>query len=155
MSDSDSLDLIDGIAALLVDVVPGSAWNPSGVYTAGQVGIFDMLQPATPDECITLTWVPQSDDPSMPAGSGLMQIRSRGAANRPRRPVQILDQASVPLLGATHIPIGTSGLEIVEVTSRVRVPMGMDDSKRWDWCDNYTFTVDYTPTALRPVQGAW
>lgn len=155
MSDSDSLDLIDGLAALILPYVPGAAWNAEGVYTAGQVGIFDMLMPAAPDECIVLTWVPQTENPSMPLGTGLFQIRARGAANRPRRPVQILDQAAVPLLGALSIPIGDTGLTIVEVTSRVRVPMGMDDSKRWEWTDNYTLTVAYTPTELRPAGGFW
>lgn len=151
---SDSLDLIDAVAQILAANIPAAAYNPAGTYTAGQVGIFDMLMPASPDEVIVLTWVPQSEDPADPSGTGMLQIRARGAANRPRRPVEILDAASVPFLGATHIPLNETGLEIIQVTSRVRVPMGMDDSKRWDWSDNYTLDVSYTPTVLRPF-GGW
>lgn len=153
MSDSDSLDLIDGFAAILVANVPGAAYHLDTPYVAGELGIFNMLLPASPDECITLTWVPQSENPADPSGTGLLQVRARGAANKPRRPVEILDQVGSAFLGATHIPIGDSGLEIIQVTSRVRVPMGMDDSKRWDWSDNYTLDVYYTPTLLRPAAG--
>ncbi|QDZ15780.1 minor capsid protein [Humibacter ginsenosidimutans] len=151
---SDTLDLLDGIAALLAAAVPDAAWNPNDPYTDGQVGIFDMLMPTTPDEVLVVTWVPQAEDPADPTGSGLLQVRARGAKNAPRRPLDILDAASTALLGATHIPLNGTGLEIIQVTSRVRVPMGMDESKRWDWSDNYTCDVAYTPTILRPA-GGW
>lgn len=151
---SDSLDLIDGVAVLIAANVPGAAWNPDGVYTAGQVGIFDMLEPASPDEVIVLTWVPQKQNPADASGSGLMQIRVRGAGNQPRRPLEILDAISAVLLGATHVVFGTTGAAIDQVRDCVRVPMGMDESKRWDWSDNYTLDVSYTPTLLRPA-GGW
>lgn len=151
---TDSLDLIDSISLLIAANVPGAAYTPDGVYTADQVGIFNMLLPESPDECITVTWVPLTDNPSMPQGTGHLQIRARGAANQPRRPVEILDQASVPLLGATNLPLSATAT-IMQVTSRIRVPMGMDQNNRWDWSDNYTLDVAYTPTALRPAGGNW
>ncbi|MGN6200020.1 hypothetical protein [Humibacter sp.] len=151
---TDSLDLIDGIATLIAANVPGAAYNPDGVYTAGQVGIFNMLLPATPDEVIVLTWVPQTQNPAEPSGTGLFQVRARGAANRPRRPIEILDQVADVLLGATHIPIGSTGAAIDQVRECVRAPMGMDDLKRWDWTDNYTLDMSYTPTVNRPA-GGW
>lgn len=151
---TDSLDLLDGVAALIVAGVAGTAYNTAGTYTTGQVGIFNMLMPATPDEVITLTWVPQVENPSLPQGSGLLQIRCRGAANKPRRPVEILDQISALFLGKMTIPL-TSTLQIMQVRDRVRAPLGMDDSKRWDWTDNYTLDVAYTPTVARPDGGNW
>lgn len=150
---SDSLDLIDGIAAMIAASVPDAAWNADGVYQTGEVGIFDMLMPTTPDEVIVLTWVPQTQNPAEPTGTGLLQVRARGAANRSRRPIEILDAVSDVLLGAKHIPIGVTGAEIDQVRDCVRAPMGMDDSKRWDWTDNYTLDMSYTPTTLRPAAG--
>jgi hypothetical protein len=149
----DSLDLIDAIATLIAANVPLTAWNPDGVYTAGQIGIFSMLQPPTPDEVITLTWVPQSESVADPMGSGLLQVRARGAANKPRRPLSILGPIRTLLLGVTHLPFGDNGAEIIQQTGFVRAPLGMDDSKRWDWTDNYTLDVSYTPTPLRPAAG--
>ena len=151
---SDSLDLLDGVAALIVANVPGTAYNPAGTYTAGQVGIFNMLMPTAPDEAIALTWVPQVEHPSMPQGVGLLQVRCRGAANVPRRPVELLDQISTLFLGRMAIHL-TPTLQIMQVRERVRAPLGMDESKRWDWTDNYTLDVAYTPTTARPAGGNW
>lgn len=150
----DDLAIIDGIAALIVANVPGTAYNPDAVYTSGQVGIFNMLLPESPDECIVLTWVPQVDHPSMPLGSGVLQIRVRGAKGQPRRPIELLGPIANLLIGATQLPI-TTDLTIIQVHGRVRAPHGMDESKRWGWSDNYTLDVSYTPTALRPAGGAW
>lgn len=148
---TDSLDLLDGVSAYIVSGVPGVA---SGTYATGQTGIFHMLMPATPDEVIVLTWVPQVDDPSLPQGVGLLQVRCRGAANKPRRPIELLDQIAVLFLGKMTIPL-TATMQIVQVRERVRAPLGMDESKRWDWTDNYTLDVAYTPTAARPSGGNW
>ncbi|OZB88838.1 MAG: hypothetical protein B7X41_06060 [Microbacterium sp. 14-71-5] len=151
---TDTLDLLDGVSAYVVSGVPGLAFNASGTYPAGVTGIFHMLMPATPDEVVVLTWVPQVEHPSMPQGSGLLQVRCRGAANKPRRPVELLDQIAVLFLGKLTIPL-TLTLQIMQVRDRVRAPLGMDDSKRWDWTDNYTLDVAYTPTVARPDGGNW
>lgn len=151
---TDTLDLLDGVSAYMVSGVPGLAFNTSGTYPTGVTGIFHMLMPATPDEVVVVTWVPQADDPSLPQGAGLLQIRCRGAANKPRRPVEILDQIAALFLGRKTIPL-TATLQIMQVRSRVRASLGMDDSKRWDWTDNYTLDVAYTPTVVRPDGGNW
>lgn len=151
---TDSLDLLDGVSNFIVSGTSGIAFNTSGTYTAGQVGIFHMLMPATPDEVIVLTWVPQVEHPSLPQGAGLLQIRCRGAANKPRRPLELLDQVAALFLGKMTIPL-TATLQIMQVRDRVRAPLGMDDLKRWDWTDNYTLDVAYTPTVARPAGGNW
>lgn len=151
---TDTLDLLDGVAAYIVSGVPGTAFNTSGTYPAGVTGIFTMLMPSTPDEVIVLTWVPQVEHPSMPQGSGLMQVRCRGAANAPRRPIELLDQISALFLGRMTIPL-TPTVQIMQVRDRVRAPLGMDESKRWDWTDNYTLDVAHTPTPARPAGGNW
>lgn len=151
---TDSLDLLDAISNIIVSGVPGTAFNTSGTYTTGQVGIFHMLMPSTPDEVIVLTWVPQVEDPSLPQGVGLLQVRCRGAANKPRRPLELLDQVSAIFLGRMTIPLSAT-VQIMQVRDRVRAPLGMDDSKRWDWTDNYTLDVAYTPTVGRPAGGNW
>lgn len=163
---TDTLDLLDGVSAYIASGVPGLAFNASGTYPTGVTGIFHMLMPPTPDEVIVVTWVPQVEHPSMPQGSGLLQIRCRGAANKPRRPLELLDKISDLFLGKLTVPVGDlwsatftdqwgSAVQIMQVRDRVRAPLGMDDSKRWDWTDNYTLDVAYTPTAARPAGGNW
>ncbi|MGN8024695.1 phage tail terminator protein [Microbacterium sp. 22242] len=151
---TDTLDLLDGVSAHMVSGVPGLAFNASGTYPTGVTGIFHMLMPATPDEVVVVTWVPQTEDPSLPQGVGVLQIRCRGAVNKPRRPIELLDQIAVLFLGKMTIPL-TSTLQIMQVRDRVRASLGMDESKRWDWTDNYTLDVAYTPTAARPDGGNW
>lgn len=151
---TDTLDLLDGVSAYIVSGVPGLAFNPSGTYPTGVTGIFHMLMPPTPDEVIVITWVPQVEHPSMPQGVGLLQVRCRGAANVPRRPVELLDQISTLFLGRMAIHL-TATVQIMQVRDRVRASLGMDESKRWEWTDNYTLDVAYTPTAARPAGGNW
>lgn len=151
---TDTLDLLDGVSAYIVSGVPGTAFNASGTYPTGVTGIFHMLMPPTPDEVIVVTWVPQVEHPSMPQGSGLLQVRCRGAANKPRRPIELLDKISDLFLGKLTIPLSAT-VQIMQVRDRVRAPLGMDDSKRWDWTDNYTLDVAWTPTAARPASGNW
>lgn len=151
---TDSFDILDGVSNLIAQNIPGTAYNPAGTYTAGQVGVFTMLMPASPDACITLTWVPQVEHPSMPQGSGLLQVRCRGGQNNPRQPVGLLDQIGALFLGRLTILLSAT-VQIMQVRDRVRAPLGMDDLKRWDWTDNYTLDVAYTPTPGRPPGGNW
>lgn len=151
---TDTLDLLDGVSAYIVSGVPGTAFNASGTYPAGVTGIFRMLMPATPDQVIVLTWVPQVEHPSLPQGSGLLQVRCRGEQNKPNNPIELLDKIGVLFVGKMTIPLSAT-VQIMQVRDRVRAPLGMDDSKRWDWTDNYTLDVAYTPTAARPAGGNW
>ncbi|MBS0231724.1 MAG: hypothetical protein JSS52_11285 [Proteobacteria bacterium] len=151
---TDTLELLDGVSTYIASGVNGVAFNASGTYPAGVTGIFHMLMPPTPDEVVVVTWVPQVEHPSLPQGVGLLQVRCRGGANRPRRPVELLDQISDLFLGKMTIPL-SAGVQIMQVRDRVRASLGMDDSKRWDWTDNYTLDVAYTPTVARPAGGNW
>lgn len=148
-------DLYNGIATMIAaQTTPTIVWNPTGVYTANQTGIMLKLMPVAPDRVVTLTLVPQGDDPSMPLGQVMLQVRGRGLANRPTDVDDLLDSIFVVLHGTKDLPMGSC--TIVQMNRRVMVPMGMDDaSKRWERVDQYYLDVDYPPTINRPEGGSW
>lgn len=151
---SVTTDLLAGIAGMITAGVTGTAWDPAGVYQAGQTGIFLKLMPTAPDRVITLTAVSQGDNPSMPLGQVMIQVRGRGLPNRPTDVDDLLDACFDVLHGTTDLVFGAT--TVVQMNRRVSAPMGMDEaSKRWERVDQYYLDVDYPPTVLRPVQGSW
>lgn len=146
-------ELLTGIAELLAGAGIGLTWNPSGVYTAGQTGIFMMFVPQSPDRCVVLSLVDTGDDPSMPLGSKMLQVRGRGARNDPLDVAEVLDPIFDVLHGRTNLVIG--GQTIIQALRRVSAPLGGDSLVRFERADQYYMDVDAAPTALRPAGGSW
>jgi hypothetical protein len=109
--------------------------------------------PASPDRVITLTAVNQGDDITMPLGQVMVQVRGRGLPNRPTDVDDLLDSIFAVLHGTTNLVFGS--VTVVQMNRKVSVPMGMDDSKRWERVDQYYLDLDFPPTANRPAQGSW
>jgi hypothetical protein len=151
---SVTTDILTGAAARIAALAsPTIVWSPSGTYSTGQTGIFLKLMPATPDRCVTLTLVPQGDDPSMPFGRSMLQVRGRGLPNKPTDVDDLLDSIFDVMHATTNLTFGSC--QIVQMNRRSSVPMGMDDSKRWERADHYYLDVDYPATTLRPDGGFW
>ena len=151
---STTADILDGLAAwLAANVTPTVVWNPSGAYTTSQTGIFRKVVPIAPDRILALTVVPQSDDPSMPLGRVMIQIRGRGLPNKPNDVDDLLDSVFDVLHGRTDLTFGAATL--IQINREIRAPMGQDDSKRWETADQYYTDVDYPPTVTRPERGSW
>jgi hypothetical protein len=146
-------DILEGVATLLAGAGLGLSWNPLGVYTAGQTGIFMMTMPPTPDRCVTLALVDTDDNPTMPLGSKMLQVRGRGAANDPLDVGELLDPIFDTLHARENLTVG--GQTIIQILRRVSAPMGADDQYRWERADQYYLDVDAAPTALRPAGGSW
>ena len=99
-------ELIDGFAAL-ISAAGIAVWDPAGVYTADQTGIFRKVLPPAPDRAIALTIVDTSDDPTMPLGSKMLQVRGRGVPGDPTDVDDLLDPIFTVLHGLTGITVGS------------------------------------------------
>lgn len=150
---SATSDLLAGIAQMIAGAGLGITFNAGGVYTAGQTGVFMKIMPAAPDRVVTLAAVIQGDDVSMPLGQIMVQVRGRGLPNRPVDVDDLLDSIFGVLHGTTNLVFGS--VTVIQMNRRVSVPMGMDDSKRWERIDQYYLDVDFPATTNRPEQGSW
>lgn len=150
---SDTSDLLTGIATMIAGAGLGITYSPAGTYLASQTGIFMKIMPATPDRVVTLTAVNQGDNITMPLGQVMVQVRGRGIAGNPVDVDDLLDSIFNILHGTTNLTFG--GLTVIQMNRKVSVPMGMDDSKRWERVDQYYLDVSTPPTALRPASGSW
>ncbi|AXA97587.1 minor capsid protein [Microbacterium sp. PM5] len=146
-------ELLTGIAEFLAGAGVGLTWNPAGIYTSAQTGILVKRMPDNPDRVVTLTLVPTADDPLMPLGSKMLQVRGRGARNDPLDVDDLLDPIFDVLHGRTNWLIGSQ--VIVQCLRRISAPMGEDGNYRTERADQYYLDVDAAPTPLRPAGGAW
>lgn len=145
-------ELLDGFATIIA-AAGLAAWTPTGIYAANETGIFRKVLPDAPDRAIALTLVDTSDDPTMPLGSKMLQVRGRGRPSEPWDVDDLLDPIFDLLHGRTDITIGSQ--TVIQCLRRVSAPMGMDNAKRWERADQFYLDVDAPPTSLRPERGAW
>ena len=149
----DTGDLLTGIATMIAAGGLGVTYNAAGTYTAAQTGLLMKVMPATPDRVVTLTAVNQGDSITMPAGQVMVQVRGRGNPGQPVDVDDLLDSIFLILHGTKNLVFG--GVTVIQMNRRVSVPMGMDDSKRWERVDQYYLDVSTPPSALRPASGSW
>lgn len=148
---SVTTDLLEGIAGMIVAGVAGTTYNPSAATVNG--GILLKFMPASPDRVITLTAVFQGDDITMPLGQVMVQVRGRGLPNRPTDVDDLLDDIFAVLHGTTNLVFGS--VTVIQMNRKVSVPMGMDDSKRFERVDQFYLDLDFPASANRPAQGSW
>lgn len=146
-------DLLTGLAQKIHAAGINIEWNQSGLYTPGQTGIYMMTMPPTPDRAVALFAVPQGDDPSMPLGKTMVQVRSRGLPGQPLDVLDLSDSMFAVLHGTTDLPFGS--ITVIQMNRRISTPLGTDDLKRTEWVDQYYLDCDYPPTINRPVGGSW
>lgn len=146
-------DVLPGIASLIANAGLGVTYSASGTYTTAQTGVYMLAVPTAPDRIVTLTFVAQGDDPSLPYGQAMVQVLTRGKVGDPMDCEALADSIFNLLHGSTNLQFGTTN--VTQMNRRVSVPMGQDDSKRWSRADQ--FYLDYTvaPTTNRPFNGSW
>lgn len=136
---------LTGLAEMLNDAGIG-VWNPTGVYTADQVGITLSAVPQEPDQLIVLTARPISDDPVLNDSITAVQIRHRGLPNNPRG-VLDRDDAVFDLIQGIHdTEIG--GLPIVVAWRQGGGPLGQDQNLRWEHASTF-YLRTAIPTTYR------
>jgi hypothetical protein len=150
---SVTTDLLDGLASMIAAADIGVSYTPNGVYAASQTGVYMKILPAKPDRSVSLTAVVIGDNITLPTGRQMVQVRCRGAANRPLDVDDLADNIFDVLHGTTNLTFGVA--HVTQMNRQISVPMGMDDSKRWERVDQYFLDVDSPPTTLRPKSGSW
>jgi len=143
-------DLLVGFAQMLNDSGIG-VYNPSGVYTPTQTGIVFKTVPQGPDRCIILTVVPLIDSVEIPMGKTLLQVRTRGLPNQPLDVEDLGDACFDLLQNIKNLTMGST--HIIQCLRNSSVPMGQDNSKRWERVDHMYIDLDYPPTVNRPDNG--
>jgi hypothetical protein len=122
-----------GLAQFLADLGHGS-WNPAGVYSTGQTGIYVDAVPEDRDAVITLTAYPVAEPVSEDSMLGV-QIRTRLAGADPRPVRDLDDQIMADLHGRHSFPLGV--VWIADCLWQSGTSLGQDASKRWSWSSNY------------------
>ncbi|MCI1914647.1 MAG: minor capsid protein [Bifidobacteriaceae bacterium] len=149
---SPTSDVLEELAKLLSAAGVG-IWKDSTSYDANDTAIFMKTMPESPDRCIVLNLTPVTDNATLPTGTMLLQVACRGSQSKPLDPDDLCDQCFDVLHGLTDHMCGDC--TIVQANRISSASMGDDDTKRWVRADQYELDVDYPPTNLRPIRGAW
>lgn len=130
-------DLLDGVAQLLEDAGVG-AYRATGAYTAEETGIFLAGMPQTPDRAIVLATYDVADDASLSDSVIGLQVRCRGGSD-PHDVETIAGAVFDQLHGRTAYQAGA--VRVVQSLRQFGVPLGRDESNRWEHSGNYYLTV--------------
>ncbi|WP_086846826.1 minor capsid protein [Amycolatopsis kentuckyensis] len=138
-------DLLDGLAAYLAAAGAGAYRGDGSAYLPGETAIVFAAMPQTPDRAIVLSDYPVTDDPSLSDSRIGVQVKCRGGTN-PHDVKAISDAVFDVLHGKTAFNLGP--VRVVQALRNSGVPLGRDDSNRWEHSDNYYLTV-HRPSANR------
>lgn len=145
-------DLFYGVAALLVAGTTDLQWNSAGTgYVTNKTTIWPKVMDAEPDRQLVITIVPFTDDPTLPIGLAMVQLKGRGIVGAPLDVDDLLDECFPLLQNLKDVTMGS--VHIVQMQRKTVVPSTMDDLKRWERIDQYYLDLDYPTTALRNASG--
>jgi len=133
---SDVRDFLTGIATAINTAGIG-VYDPARTWTAADTAtaVVFASMPPFPDRCIVLTAYTIDASPDQAYGSLRLQVRSRGL------PGNVLDAADLDeltfklLQGLQHQRFGA--VDVNQILIYSSMPMGMDDSQRWEQSTNY------------------
>lgn len=145
---SADVDMLTGIAQALHDAGVAT-YRPATPYLTGETAVVFGTMPPTPDRCVALaTYGPSDDHPDQPLGQVRVQVRVRGLPGNYLDAVSLLGDCFTNLHGLTHQQWGA--MHVNQLLRLTGGPLGQDDSKRWEYADNYQADTETAPTALRP-----
>lgn len=126
-----------GVAQLLEDGAV-AAFQPTGTYPAGTLGIYLGAQPATPDRMVTLTTYSWTDDPTQAESTVRVQLMTRGT--RDIRISEDVQDAAFDVL--QNLPRQEVGGVVVEGCWRRSTGyLGVDENGRHLHSSNYDFAL--------------
>lgn len=126
-------DLAVGLAELL-DAQTSGVWKPSGVYSAGETGIFLETMPVSPDLVIALYLA------ELPGGDGIgdvlwsVQVRTRGTKS-PLVVKTLAGECRDALDGLSTTVI--NGIGVSQIRHQSGTSLGRDGNDRHQRSDNY------------------
>lgn len=131
-------DLVAG-HALLIAAADLGTWSPAGIYTAGQIGIYDQVMPESADSMIALSTYSVGNDPSQSDSVIGLQVRTRRPGPDPRT-CRDLDGAIFDLLHGRY-GYSATGIRVEQCLWQSGAPLGQDESARWNWVTNFYLTL--------------
>jgi hypothetical protein len=146
-------DLHTGFATLLAAAGVGQyQTDPTVPYGDGAAVIVSEAMPASPDRAIALTLFPLTVNTTLASNRYLLQVRARGLQNNATDSRDLDEAVMNALVGLTNRVFGSA--LVVQVLFYSSVPLGQDDSVRFERSTKYFVDVDVPPTSLRPEGGA-
>ena len=139
-------DLQVGFAELLAGLGVG-VWSDTGAYATDVTGITLQALPTGPDNAITLSTYPVTDDPTLSDSVTGLQVMTRTEGQDPRTTNDLADSVFDQIHGLHDVDLAT-GLRVVMCEHRSGVLLGQDDLLRWSRSDNYYVTT-HRPSANR------
>lgn len=138
-------DLLDGIARHL-DGLGLATYDPDGV-----VGdCFIEIEPASPDECVTLTLYGGPEvDSLLPYDTPSLQVRTRGGAD-PRTSRARSQAIYEELNGLGPVTLADGSYLLLAVANQTVTSLGQDDLGRCAHVVNYSLEV-HAPSVHRPA----
>ncbi|GGM65212.1 hypothetical protein GCM10012275_39700 [Longimycelium tulufanense] len=137
--------LAHGLAEHLAAAGVG-AYRPTGVYADHETGIVLGAIPIHPPRVIALTPYPLVDDVDQADSVLGLQVRVRSGSGDPREALDLTDVVFEVLHGATHLNLAGTVVHLVQRAASI--PMGRDESGRYEHADTYRLTV-HRPTPHR------
>lgn len=145
LGDGFTSRLLAGLAEHLAAGGVG-VWRPTGVYQAGETGIFIRAVPISPDRIITLAAYPAGSSPGISNTTVGVQVRLRGGKDP--RDVDDLADAVFDLLDSSG-PHNWQGVGVSQVYRQSYSSLGQDSNGRWERSENYYLDAE-RPTVHRP-----
>lgn len=141
-------DLLDGFAGALTAAGVATYRTDGSAYLSSETAVTFSLLPQTPDRVLCLTDYPVSDDPKLPMSIVGVQVRLRGIPSSPRDIQSLRDAVYVAMQGLTDQVWGS--VHMVQVLRQSSIPMGQDDTLRFEYAENYHVYLDLPVTPNRP-----
>lgn len=132
-------DLCKGIAQRFHVLGIGVYRTGSAVYQPGEVGVVIGLPTTTPPALIALLAYDTRDDPTSSDTVQSIQIRYRSAVDTPDQANDLADSGFNALQGMWGEIL--NGIKVITAERRSSLPLGTDNSGRYERSDNYDLTI--------------
>jgi len=132
----DPADLVTGVLQDLENAGVGVYRSDGSAYLTGETALVAMLMPAAPDRCVVVTAYTIDASPDQATETLRLQTRSRGARNQPLDAGTLDKQVRTVLQGLQHRQYG--GCDANHILIFSSIPLGHDDSDRWEISTNWT-----------------
>ena len=132
-------DLCRGLAQLINDLGIGVYRIGTAVYQPGEVGVVIGLPTTTPPALIALLDYDTRDDPTSSDTVQSIQIRFRSAGGTADQANDLADAVFNALQGMWGQTVG--GVKVITAERSSSLPLGTDNSGRYERSDNYDLTI--------------
>jgi hypothetical protein len=144
---SFTTDLVQGTASKLATASLVTYRSDGSAYLSTETAAVFSLMPQGPDRCVVLTAYLALDQAVEPLSTIGLQLRFRGNQGDPLDVNNLADSAFQTLQALSGVQMGS--VWVVQFLRQSMIPLGQDDSLRWERSDNYYVDINPPSTAYR------